>query len=91
MLVFLTKHRRFAASTIAQIDKSRWQIGVSSQGHINQPVEVRPRPTDSLVAGGGAVARKRAGEALRQHAQKGVCATPQVATCSERRRSLVTR
>jgi IS4 transposase len=25
-LVFLTNHRRFAASTIAQIYKSRWQI-----------------------------------------------------------------
>lgn len=30
----------------------RGEIGVSSQGHINQPVQVRPRPTDSsLVAG----------------------------------------
>jgi len=30
----------------------RWKIGVSSQGHMNQPVQVRPRPTDSsLVAG----------------------------------------
>jgi hypothetical protein len=29
----------------------RWKIGVSSQGHINQPVQVRPRLTDSsLVA-----------------------------------------
>ncbi|MGD1106040.1 MAG: IS4 family transposase [Terracidiphilus sp.] len=29
----------------------RWKIGVSSQGHINQPVKVRPRLTDSsLVA-----------------------------------------
>jgi hypothetical protein len=51
-LVFLTNHRHFAASTIARIYKSRWQIGVSSQGHMNQPVQVRPRPTDSsLVAG----------------------------------------
>ena len=32
--------------------RRRWKIGVSSQGHINQPVQVRPRPTDSsLVAG----------------------------------------
>jgi len=30
---------------------NRWRIGVSSQGHINQPVQVRPRLTDSsLVA-----------------------------------------
>lgn len=31
---------------------ARWAVGVSSQGHINQPVQVRRRPTDSsLVAG----------------------------------------
>ena len=36
----------------AQIYLTRWKIGVSSQGHISQPVQVRPRPTDSsLVAG----------------------------------------
>ena len=36
----------------ARIYWTRWKIGVSSQGHINQPVQVRPRPTDSnLVAG----------------------------------------
>ena len=51
-LVFLTNHRSFAASTIAAIYRQRWQIGVSSQGHINQSVRVRPRRKDSsLVAG----------------------------------------
>ena len=40
---------------------------------------------------GGIVARKQDDGALRQYAQKGVYATHQVATCSERRRSLVTR
>lgn len=31
---------------------TRWKIGVSSQGHMNQPVQVRPRLVDSsLVAG----------------------------------------
>ena len=50
-LVFLTNHRRFAASTVAAIYRQRWQIGVSRQGHINQSVKVRPRPKDSsLVA-----------------------------------------
>ena len=39
----------------------------------------------------GAVARKQDGEALRQHSLKGGCATHQVVTYSERRRSLVTR
>jgi len=34
------------------------------------------------------VARKQYDGALRQHAQKGVCATYQVATCSERGCSL---
>jgi hypothetical protein len=52
VLVFLTNHRGFAASTIAAIYRQRWQIGVSRQGHINQSVKVRPRLKDSgLVAG----------------------------------------
>lgn len=51
ILVFFTNLLHLAASTVAAIYKDRWQIGVSSQGHINQPVQVRPRPTDSsLVA-----------------------------------------
>ena len=50
-IVLLTNHFGLAASTLAAIYKERWQIGVSSQGHINQPVQVRPRLTDSsLVA-----------------------------------------
>jgi hypothetical protein len=37
---------------IVQIYLTRWQIGVSSQGHIVQSVQDRPRPKDSgLVAG----------------------------------------
>jgi hypothetical protein len=51
VLVFFTNLLHLAASTVAAIYKDRWQIGVSSQGHINQPVQVRPRLTDSsLVA-----------------------------------------
>jgi hypothetical protein len=51
ILVFFTNLLHLAASTVAAIYKDRWQIGVSSQGHINQPVQVRPRRTDSsLVA-----------------------------------------
>jgi hypothetical protein len=51
VLVFFTNLLHLAASTVAAIYKERWQIGVSSQGHINQPVQVRPRLTDSsLVA-----------------------------------------
>ena len=52
------------------------------------PTEAKRLKPRSL---GGAVARKQDGEALRQHARKGVCATHQVATYSERRCSLVTR
>ncbi len=77
---FLTNNFTLPALTIALIYKSRWQVGVSSQGHIIQPVRDRPRPKDSGPRSlGGAVARKQNGEALRQHAQKGVCATHQVA------------
>jgi hypothetical protein len=50
-LVFLSNLLYFGATTIAAIYFDRWQIGVSSQGHINQPVKDRPRLTDSgLVA-----------------------------------------
>lgn len=49
--VFLTNHLDLDASVVADVYKQRWQIGVSRQGHIVQPVRVRPRPTDSgLVA-----------------------------------------
>jgi hypothetical protein len=50
-LSFLTNNFTLPALTIAQIYKQRWQVGVSSQGHINQPVKDRPRLRDSsLVA-----------------------------------------
>jgi hypothetical protein len=50
-LKFLTNNFTLPAHTVAQIYKQRWQVGVSSQGHINQPVQVRPRLIDSsLVA-----------------------------------------
>lgn len=55
-------------------------------------MKVRPRLKDSGPRSlEGAVAREQDGEALRQHSLKGGCATHQVATYSERRRSLVTR
>jgi hypothetical protein len=51
-LRFLTNNFALPALTIAQIYKCRWQVGVSSQGHIVQSVKDRPRPRDSgLVAG----------------------------------------
>src|SRR5664279_4299656 len=51
ILVFFTNLLHLAASTVAAIYKDRWKIGVSSQGHIIQPVKVRPRRTgSSLVA-----------------------------------------
>jgi hypothetical protein len=51
-MVFVTNNLTLAASTIAAIYKERWQIGVSSQGHIVQSVRDRPRLKDSgLVAG----------------------------------------
>ncbi len=50
-LRILTNNFALPALTIAQIYKCRWQIGVSREGHIVQPVKVRPRLTDSgLVA-----------------------------------------
>jgi hypothetical protein len=50
-VVLLTNLFDFGATTIAAIYKERWKIGVSSQGHIVQSVQDRPRPKDSgLVA-----------------------------------------
>jgi hypothetical protein len=50
--VFLTNNFTLPALTIAQLYKSRWNIGVSSQGHIVQSVRDRPRLKDSgFVAG----------------------------------------
>jgi len=51
-IVLLTNLLHLAASTVAAIYKDRWEIGVSSQGHIVQSVRDRPRLRDSgLVAG----------------------------------------
>ena len=92
LLVFLTNHLTLAASTIAAVYKDRWQIGVSRQGHIFQSVRDRPRSKDSdLVAREALWRESKTAEPSDKHARKGVCATHQVATCSERRRSLVTR
>jgi len=51
MIVLRTNHLKLAAATVAAVYRERWQIGVSSQGHIVQSVKDRPRLTDSgLVA-----------------------------------------
>jgi hypothetical protein len=91
-MVFVTNNMKLAASTIAAIYKERWQVGVSSQGHIVQSVRDRPRSRDSdLVAGEAPWRESKTAEPSDKHTRKGVCATHQVATYSERRRSLVTR
>ena len=46
-IVLLTNHLDFGATTISAIYKDRWQIGVSSKGHIIQSVKVRPGIKDS--------------------------------------------
>ena len=87
-----TDRHDLSAEQIAFAYKLRWNIGASRQGRIIQSVKVRPRLKDSGPRSlEGAVAREQDGEALRQHSLKGGCATHQVATYSERRRSLVTR
>jgi len=47
-----------APCELMQIYRLRWQIGVSSQEHMNQPVQVRPRPTDSSLVAGEAPSRE---------------------------------
>jgi hypothetical protein len=70
-IVLLTNLFDFGSTTVAAIYKERWQIGVSSQGHI-RPVGVRPTGAKRLRPRslGGAVARKQDGGALRQHTRK---------------------
>ncbi len=46
-IVFLSNLLAFGATTIAAIYKDRWQVGVSSQGHIVQSVRDRPGLKDS--------------------------------------------
>ena len=53
-LKFLTNNFTLPALTIAQIYKCRWQVGVSSQGHIVQSVRDRPGLRDSDPVAGEA-------------------------------------
>ena len=77
---------------LSETQPDRWEVGVSREVRVIQSVRVRPRLTDSRPCSlEGTVAREQDGEALRHHSLKGGCATFQVVTCSERRRSLVTR
>jgi hypothetical protein len=78
--------------TVALAYSLRWPVGVSREGSLTQSVQVRPRPTDS-----GLVAREAPGRESQpvkpsdNPSRKGEGAPLQVATCRERRRSLVTR
>ena len=50
-LVFLTNNVTLPPLSIADLYRCRWQVGVSSQGHVFKLVKVRPRSKDSdLVA-----------------------------------------
>jgi hypothetical protein len=51
-LKFLTNNFTLPALTIAQIYRSRWQVGVSREGHMVQSVRDRPRLKDSGLVGG---------------------------------------
>jgi len=54
----LTTMASGSAHALLQIYFDRWQIGVSSQGHMNQPVQVRPGLTDSSLVAGEAPSRE---------------------------------
>jgi hypothetical protein len=91
-LALLSTDTALGDEEIVTTYKRRWDIGVSREAWIIQSVKVRPRRKDPRPRSlEGVVARKQDGEALRQHSLKGGCATFQVVTWSERRRSLVTR
>ena len=87
----ITSASELSASEAIEQYKNLWQIGVSRQGHIVQSVKDRPRLKDS-----SRVAGRRRGGKPRRRSPPTTCsersvATHQVATYSERRRSLVTR
>ena len=70
-IVLLTNQVAFGATTIAAIYKERWQIGVSSQGHIVQSVRDRPRSKDSdLVAGEAPWRESKTAEPSDKHTRK---------------------
>ena len=45
--MFLTNQFALPAVSICALYKSRWQVGVSSEGHAVMSVKVRPEPKDS--------------------------------------------
>jgi hypothetical protein len=52
LITTILDHEKAPAEELAALYHERWEIGVSSQGHIVQSVQDRPRPKDSgLVAG----------------------------------------
>jgi len=52
LVTSILDHEKAPAKELAALYHERWEIGVSSQGHIVQSVQDRPRPKDSgLVAG----------------------------------------
>ncbi len=70
-MVFVTNNMKPAASTIAAVYRDRWQIGVSSQGHIVQSVRDRPRSKDSdLVAGEAPWRESKTAEPSDKHTRK---------------------
>jgi hypothetical protein len=88
----VTNLLELAGRQVIDIYQRRWALGVSGQGRTIQSVQVRPRLKDSRPRSWeGAVERKQDGKALRLPFSSEGEATLQVVTCSERRRSLVTR
>jgi len=79
------------ACTIAELYRKRWRIGVSGEGHIVQPVKVRPRLTDSSLVAWEVPWRESKTVKPSDKVHRGCIATHQVVTCSERSSSLVTR
>jgi hypothetical protein len=70
-LKFLTNNFTLPALTIAQIYRSRWQVGVSREGHMVQSVRDRPRSKDSdLVAGEAPGRESKTAEPSDKHTRK---------------------
>ena len=81
----------FSTEELLEWYRIRWQVGVSDEGPVIQSVKVRPRQKDSRLVAGEVPWRESKAVKPSDKAHIGCAATHQVVTCSERRRSLVTR
>jgi hypothetical protein len=77
LVTTILDHEKAPASELAALYHERWEIGVSSQGHIVQSVRDRPRSKDSdLVAGEAPWRESKTAEPSDEHTRRSVRNAP---------------